>query len=557
MYDLVREIVEMVCKLLTIVDAVLQHPDVPNSKLGNLKAAKEGLYNVTSALAEAVRLLTLPLPPNTSDEAEKQALLRSATAALKAGADCVSAVKMCLTRSLGERPFILHVPSMEESSEPFTPSKLSRPHLGKSPSMSALSPQQRYPPPPDEDMTIQLRAPMIMSVKQNESTSGSESSGSLSKSSSTRSEDTNVTAPDEAKPLLPLVISDAVIEHDIPSPTSFARTDDGTTWEGSTRHGFPDKALEAKILNGTLPSVPLDPIPEAPDPIGWMLSHDYPVGDIAYNSDGHLVGATLDVLVEKMTPHDSIVDPAFSAVFFLTFRLFSSPVELIDAIIARYNLLPPEGVSFDVLALWQQRKGIPVRLRVSNFIKTWVETYWRPGVDDPALPTLTTFTREGLAAMFPGPAQRILDLLDMRRQSTDMMISPKGDRTRDPGMSLNPPSAIQSPSEIPRPSMTKTLLSALRAKNFASISIMDFDALELARQLTIMECNLYCAINPVEVLETGQEGAKPPVNVRAVSTLSTVITGWVAESILSEHDAKKRTLLVKFFIKVADVCPLF
>lgn len=71
-----------------------------------------------------------------------------------------------------------------------------------------------------------------------------------------------------------------------------------------------------------------------------------------------------------------------------------------------------------------------------------------------------------------------------------------------------------------------------------------------------MECNLFCAILPDEVLESGQDkvGARPPVNVRAVSSLSTVVTGWVAESILSEGDAKKRTALVKFFIKVADVC---
>ena len=104
--------------------------------------------------------------------------------------------------------------------------------------------------------------------------------------------------------------------------------------------------------------------------------------------------------------------------------------------------------------------------------------------------------------------------------------------------------------------MTKTLLAALRGKNFASITITDFDSLELARQLTIMECNLYCAILPDEVLETGQEGAKAPVTVKSVTTLSTLITGWVAESILSEQDVKKRTALVKFFIKVADVSPI-
>jgi hypothetical protein len=154
--------------------------------------------------------------------------------------------------------------------------------------------------------------------------------------------------------------------------------------------------------------------------------------------------------------------------------------------------------------------------------------------------------------MFPGPSQRILELIDIRQNNSDVALSPKGDRIRDPGMSINPPIVVNT-SEIPRPTMTKTLLAALRSKNFAAISITDFDALELARQLTVMECKLYCAIQPEEVLETGQEGVKPPVHVRAMSTLSTVITGWVAESILNEQDTKKRTNLIKFFIKVADV----
>ncbi|KAJ7573385.1 hypothetical protein C8J56DRAFT_515906 [Mycena floridula] len=113
MYDLVREIIEMVCGLLTIVEAVLLHSDIPEQKLGNLRAAKEGLYSLTSDLAESVRLLTLP--PTTSEEEEKQALLRSATGALRAVTDCVAAVKICLTRSMGERPLILHVPPMVPS----------------------------------------------------------------------------------------------------------------------------------------------------------------------------------------------------------------------------------------------------------------------------------------------------------------------------------------------------------------------------------------------------------------------------------------------------------
>ncbi|KAJ7069680.1 ras guanine nucleotide exchange factor domain-containing protein [Mycena amicta] len=555
MYDLVREIVEMVCKLLTIVDAVLQHRDVPPNKLGNLQAAKDGLYNVTSNLAETVRLLTVNVMPTMSEEDEKQTLLRSATAALKAGADCVAAVKMCLNRSMGERAFVLHLPNVQDRIS-FTPSKFAPRALTRSSSMSALNAHNQFCDPVEEDggdLTVQ-QPPIPSSLLQHIPDSGSESSG-LSKSSSLQSQDTDVTSPDSSLPYLNL--SKEGVERDLPSPTSFAGTDDdGTTWEGSRTHATEEKLLEEKILNGDLPTVPLEPSEPQfmQDPVAWMLSHDYLLEDVAYNTDGHLVGATMEVLVEKMTPHDSMLDAAFSAIFFLTFRLFSTPIELVDTMIQRYNLLPPSGISNEDVQLWQQRKGVPVRLRVANIIKTWVEIYWRPGVDDVALEPLASFTQNGLASFFPKPAQRILDLLDARGQTAGSVISPKSERTRDPGMSINPPSAVLPAAEIPRPVMTKGLFANLRSRNFVAITLTDFDPLELARQITIMECALYCAIQSEEVLETGQEGATPPVNVRAVSSLSTAITGWVTESILRETDTKKRTLLIKFFIKVADRC---
>ena len=313
--------------------------------------------------------------------------------------------------------------------------------------------------------------------------------------------------------------------------------------------------LEDKILHGDLPSIPATNVLDQSllDPDSWLRSHDYFTEDVAYDKDGHLVGATLQAIVEKMTPHASIVDPTFSSIFFLTFRLFSSPHELVRAIIDRYNLVPPPGLSEERVYIWQQRKGIPVRLRVSNFIKSWLELYWRPASDNAVLKSLLDFNRDALAHMFPGPSQRIHEIITMREREGEQAIppTPRPDLLRDPSILI-----VNSPSEIPRPVMTKTLFSQLRSRNFASVSITDFDTLELARQFTIMESNLFCAIQPEEILESGQEGSKPPLNVRAVTGLSTVITGWVAECILNEADIKKRTTLVKFFIKVADVSHL-
>ena len=140
MYELVREIVDIVCKLLVVVEAVLHHPTVPVHKAANLKLAKDGLYNVTSGLAESVRLLTGSLPPDMTEEQEKLALIRSATDALKAGADCVTAVKMCLSRSSGEQPFIIERPGGlgEYSALSHSDDQVVHPRIQRAVSLSAL-----------------------------------------------------------------------------------------------------------------------------------------------------------------------------------------------------------------------------------------------------------------------------------------------------------------------------------------------------------------------------------------------------------------------------------
>lgn len=555
-YELTREIVSMVEKILTIVVAVTSHPDISLHRANSLRAVNEGLYTVTSELTNFVRRLSLPLVSSISEEEEKSALIRSATGALKAGADCVAAVKVCLNRAGVQRPFVINLPYTNDEGHSQLPSRRPSPTRGLSRaiSMDVLRGAQNPVSGDDEDLTIHPRPSNVLS-RTRELSSGSDHSV-VSKSSWADSIDTAATSPADTRPSLSLSKIDVRvdIEADLPSPVSVeTKTDDCTTWEGSTKN-YGAAALEEKITSGELTTGSLG---FDQDPESWMYTHDYSLEDVAYNTEGILVGATIEALVEKMTPHDAIVDPAFSSVFFMTFRLFTTPTELVEAIIARYNLVPPRSASTSIeeLHLWQHKKGLPVRLRVANMIKSWVELHWRIGIDDVILPTLTTFTKEALAMFFPGPAQRISELLEIRKHAAEIG---KGERRlRDIPNPFVP--ALSGPiSEIPRPNMTKTLLVALRKKEYSNILVTDFDALELARQMTIMECTLYCAIQPEEVLEAGQgqQGdakSMSNLNVKAVTSLSTVITGWVAESILNEQDMKKRTALIKFFIKVADV----
>ena len=84
--------------------------------------------------------------------------------------------------------------------------------------------------------------------------------------------------------------------------------------------GKPLTSLEDKLINGDLPSIPqsaTDGDGEDEVPLAWALLHDYAPQDVAYNNEGQLVGATLAALVEKLTPHDAMLDASLSAVFCL------------------------------------------------------------------------------------------------------------------------------------------------------------------------------------------------------------------------------------------------
>lgn len=615
LFALVRQIVDVVCRLLTIVDAVMCVDGIQWMKRATLEGAKENLYQVACALADAVREQATSPPYPLSEEEEmddRQRLLKAATEVLKAGSDCASAVKQCLSRPLNAPPFIVVLPSLSDVSAPATPAVQSLER--RSYERIATVVQDRYIERDDawgddddikrssvasggtvlpetlEELHEQVQVGYATTTSDFEFDNDEQTVQPLRRSSSDGWTTQLAYAIEEdeypsANPVLPEQDRQAFIaplpkdfsepieevsededdedrgsaEKDLPSPTSQVYTDRPTDPDtpGVARR---QKSLEDKVLHGELPSIPQTDDEDGSIPLAWTLSHDYAPQDVAYNSEGQLVGATLEALVEKMTAHDQIPDAGFQAVFFLTFRLFTPPTNLAEAVIARFNLARPAGLTDADTTLWSQQKLLPVRLRVQNLLKTWLEVYWRVGTDDEAIPALQKFVRETMAEVYPGPAQRLDDLILTRSSLTASQPSPiserqrLNERIRDVAVPLNPTLASGSSStEIPRPIMTKALLASLRSRNFDSIAVTDFDALELARQMTVVESQLYCAIPAEELIELGRPGAPPAVNVKAVTSFSTAVTGWVSESILGEQDVKRRALLMKFFIKVADV----
>lgn len=267
--------------------------------------------------------------------------------------------------------------------------------------------------------------------------------------------------------------------------------------------------------------------------------------ELLHNKEGQITGGTLPALVERLTTHDSTPDSMFVSTFYLTFRLFVTPVELAKALVDR----------FDYVAESPHIAG-PVRLRVYNIFKGWLESHWRDLSDHEALVVIEPFAQDKLGRVLPAAGKRLLELAQ-KVSSADGPLVPR----QVSSMGKTSTSIAQYiPADTPLPPavISKSQMGLLKNWKMggSNPTILEFDPLELARQLTIKEMNIFCSILPEELLgsEWTKRSGSNAVNVRAMSTLSTDLSNLVADTILQYDDAKKRAVIIKHWIKIAHKC---
>ncbi len=270
------------------------------------------------------------------------------------------------------------------------------------------------------------------------------------------------------------------------------------------------------------------------------------VHELIYNKEGQISGGSLPALVEQLTTYESTPDAVFVTAFYLTFRLFTTPIELAQCLIDRFDYI---GSSSAV--------GVPVRLRVYNVFKGWLESHWSGESDSVALSLIRTFATGRLAAAMPSAGKRLAELTSKVTEVRAGALVPRlVSSIGKTGIS----NVVFTPADtnVPSSNITKSQLNALRAskEGKSQCSILDFDPLELARQFTIIESKLFCAIQPEELLalEWTKKSDSKAHNVKAMSTLSTDLANLVADTILHLEDAKKRATIIKQWVKIAMKC---
>ncbi|KAG0250162.1 hypothetical protein BGZ95_007288, partial [Linnemannia exigua] len=213
--------------------------------------------------------------------------------------------------------------------------------------------------------------------------------------------------------------------------------------------------------------------PKTPKPVEvpWYLQHDHSTTEISFNMEGLVKGGTLPALVERLTMHDSI-PASFVATFLLTYRSFTTTTEFFNLLFRRFTIASPPGLEGQDLVQWTERKLTPIRLRVFNTIKTWLESFYMEDETEdramlPQIKEFSTLMRHSMSFA----AVQIIKLVEKREASDGSLRK----------MVLN------LTTQAPQP---------ITPRNLKKIKFLELDPLEFARQLTIMEANAYNKIKP-------------------------------------------------------------
>ncbi|GAM22694.1 hypothetical protein SAMD00019534_058690 [Acytostelium subglobosum LB1] len=240
--------------------------------------------------------------------------------------------------------------------------------------------------------------------------------------------------------------------------------------------------------------------------------------------------ASLNKLVILLTPEKNH-DLEYAKTFLLTYQSFTTNEKLLQKLIQRYQVPQRPGQSDDE---WK-KIAIPIQLRVVNVLKTWINQSFSE-FNDKLIQNIKSFV-EVLKHDNLALANRIMQTLNSKIKG----IGGEDDEE-------DKKSKIVFTMPAPEPKVPKNIWST-------SLTIFDVDEEEVARQLTLIDFEIFSSIKPSELLN--QSWNKPKLRHRSPNVMLIInrfneISQWVASIILSFDKVKDRARVMSKIVKIAE-----
>ncbi|KAJ5066860.1 guanine nucleotide exchange factor [Anaeramoeba ignava] len=247
----------------------------------------------------------------------------------------------------------------------------------------------------------------------------------------------------------------------------------------------------------------------------------------------HVRAGTVQMLVKLLTK-ESATDPAYLKQFLLTYRSFSTPTEFLNLLIQRFYEQPSRYLDNHEQENFHKKQNI-TRLKIISIINQWIKSHFYDFTNDPSLQKeISNFLDEAIELeIFKKPAQHVKSMIAKQFESREKKV------------------IISVSKEIPKPILPKSL---------TSFKTLDIHHEELARQLTLIEFDLFCAIEPKECLSEGwlkkDKEIRSP-NIVKFTKFFNQVGLWAATEILKCEKLRDRVQTITYFIKVEKKCREF